>query len=142
MRSHKKVKGIGGVFFKSKDPEALKKWYSEQLGFFSHEFGAVFETRESDNPEQKSYAIWSLFKQNTQYFEPSNKEFMINYIVEDIEELVEMLKENGVTILDEIEDTEYGKFVHITDPENNKIELWEPPVGGAFEGMYEGRTIK
>ena len=137
----KKVTGIGGIFFKTKDPEKMKEWYGKNLGLATNEYGSVFEFRESDNPENKAYSVWSPFKDDTNYFQPSEKEFMINYRVENIEKLVEELKQAGVTICDEIESYEYGKFVHILDPENNKIELWEP-VDAVFQGMYEGKTTK
>jgi len=137
----KKVTGIGGIFFKTKDPEKMKAWYSKNLGLVTNEYGSVFEFRSSDEPDRKAYSVWSPFKEDTDYFEPSKKEFMINYRVENIEKLVEELQEAGVTICDKIETYEYGKFVHILDPENNKIELWEP-VDAVFRGMYEGKTTK
>lgn len=137
----KKVTGIGGIFFKTKDPEKMKEWYNKNLGLATNEYGSVFEFRESDKPENKAYSVWSPFKDDTEYFQPSEKEFMINYRVENIEKLVEELREAGVTICDEIETYEYGKFVHILDPENNKIELWEP-VDSVFQHMYEGKTTK
>jgi predicted enzyme related to lactoylglutathione lyase len=137
----KKVTGIGGIFFKTKDPEKMKAWYNKNLGLVTNEFGSVFEFRTSDKPESKAYSVWSPFKEDTDYFQPSEKEFMINYRVENIEKLVEELRESGVTICDEIESYEYGRFVHILDPENNKIELWEP-VDAVFHNMYEGKTTK
>jgi len=139
MSTHKKVTGIGGIFFKTRDAEKLKKWYSKNLGLVTNEYGSVFEFRDSDNPDQKGYLQWSPFSEKTDYFEPSKKEFMINYRVENLEELVEDLRKNGVTILDSIETFEYGKFVHIIDPENNKIELW---VDRVFTELYEGKTTK
>ena len=139
--SDKKVTGIGGIFFKCKDPEQLKNWYNNNLGLKTNEYGSLFEFRQSDEPKEKAYLQWSPFSEKTKYFEPSEKEFMINYRVENLEELVEELKENGVTILDTIETFEYGKFVHILDPENNKIELWEP-VDNVFTRLYEGTTTK
>jgi predicted enzyme related to lactoylglutathione lyase len=139
--TEKKVRGIGGIFFKSKDPEKIKEWYRKNLGLVVNEYGSLFETRNSDKPESKSYLQWSPFKEDTDYFKPSEKEFMINYRVENIEELVKELKQSGVTVLDEIQEYEYGKFVHITDPENNKIELWEP-IDEVFTNMYEGKTTK
>jgi predicted enzyme related to lactoylglutathione lyase len=121
----KKVTGIGGVFFKSKDPKAINEWYAKHLGFDTSPYGTSFEWQEiGDNPK-KGLTQWNPFPENTKYFEPSQKEFMINYRVENIEQLVEQLKTEGVTILDEIEDSDYGKFVHILDLEGNKIELWE-----------------
>jgi len=138
---YKKVTGIGGVFFKSEDPAKLRDWYKTNLGLLTNEYGSLFEFRTSDNPERKAYLQWSPFTEKTKYFEPSKKEFMINYRVENIEKLVEDLKKNGVTVLDEIETYEYGKFVHILDSENNKIELWEP-VDSVFTELYEGQTTK
>jgi predicted enzyme related to lactoylglutathione lyase len=137
----KKVTGIGGIFFKCNDPEKMKDWYNSNLGLVTNEYGSTFEFRHADEPEKKGYLAWSPFTANTKYFEPSPKEFMINYRVENIEELVEDLKKNGVKVLDEIEEFEYGKFVHILDPENNKIELWEP-VDSVFTALYEGKTTK
>ena len=123
-----KVVGVGGVFFKSENPEETKKWYEEYLGFPTDQHGTMFKSRDIDNPDLITYLQWSPFDKKTDYFDPSKKEFMINYRVQNIEEFVKVLKERGVTILDEI--TEYGeigKFVHILDLEGNKIELWEPP---------------
>ena len=137
----KKVNGIGGIFFKCKSPEKLKDWYAKNLGLVTNEYGSVFEFRKSDQKEEKGYLNWSPMKDDTSYFKPSKKEFMINYRVEDIETLVKELEAEGVTILDEIESFEYGKFVHILDPENNKIELWEP-VDASFTQLYEGKTTK
>lgn len=137
----KKVTGIGGIFFKAKDPENMKNWYNRNLGLVTNEYGSLFEFRQSDNSENKGYLQWSPFSQNTKYFDPSEKDFMINYRVGNIEKLVEELKQNGVTVLNDIETFEYGKFVHILDPEQNKIELWEP-VDSEFTKMYEGKTTK
>lgn len=122
----KKVTGIGGIFFKTKQPDEIKKWYSTHLGLTTDQYGSTFEWRNSEDQERKGFTQWSPFKESTDYFNPSEKEFMINYRVEDLAKLVLELKKEGVTILDEIESFEYGKFVHILDPENNKIELWEP----------------
>ncbi len=122
----KKVIGIGGIFFKCRNPEKGKKWYSENLGLNINEYGAVFEWKHSEDDKTNSYIQWSPFEENTDYFDPSPKEFMINYCVENIEKLVEKLKKDGINVLDEIATYEYGKFVHLLDPENNKIELWEP----------------
>jgi len=121
-----KVIGVGGIFFKSSDPDATKAWYKEHLGIPTNEYGATFEFRNKENPDNVNYLQWSPFKQDTKYFEPSSKEFMINYIVQNIEGLVEKLRNEGVTICDEIEEFEYGKFVHILDSDSNKLEFWEP----------------
>lgn len=140
-KSAKKVSGIGGIFFKTKDPARMRDWYHQHLGLMTNEYGSVFEFIQSDKPDQKGYLQWSPFDEKTEYFKPSEKEFMINYRVENIEKLVEELKASGVTVLDEIESYAYGKFVHILDPENNKIELWEP-VDSVFTKLYEGKTTK
>ena len=129
MTNHKpKVVGVGGVFFKSENPEKTKKWYEEYLGLPTDQYGTMFKSRDIDNPDEINYLQWSPFDEKTDYFDPSKKEFMINYRVKNIEDFVKILKEKEVTVLDEI--TEYegiGKFVHILDLEGNKIELWEPP---------------
>lgn len=138
-QKNKKVTGIGGIFFKCNDPDKMKDWYAENLGLVTNEYGSVFEFRSTDMPEKKGYTVWSPFEAKTMYFQPSEKEFMINYRVENIEDLVEELKEQGVEICDEIEAFEYGKFVHIMDPEGNKIELWEP-VDQVFTDLYDGKT--
>lgn len=122
----KRVTGIGGIFFKCDDPEQMRSWYNEHLGLDTNAYGATFDFRLSDAPEKKGQLQWSPFAANTKYFEPSQKEFMINYRVENLVELVEALKKEGVRVLDEIATYEYGSFVHIMDPEGNKIELWEP----------------
>ena len=135
----KKVTGVGGVFFKCKDPDAIKAWYKSHLGFDTDAYGTTFEWIQSDEPTKKGFTQWSPFKEDTKYFGPSKKEFMINYRVENIEALVASLKEAGVKVLDEIESFDYGKFVHILDPEDNKIELWEPK-DVEYDKIVGGRT--
>lgn len=122
----KKVTGIGGIFFKCKDPNKMKEWYQNHLGLNTNEYGATFEWREESDSTKKGATQWSPFAETTKYFEPSTKDFMINYRVENLEALVEELKSEGVTIVDKIETYDYGKFVHIIDIEGNRIELWEP----------------
>lgn len=124
--SYKKATGIGGIFFKSKDPVKLREWYKTNLGFSINDYGSVFEWRQGADTTKKGFTQWSPFKESTKYFNPSTKDFMINYRVENMERLVSDLKLNGVTLTDTIETYDYGKFVHILDPEGNKIELWEP----------------
>lgn len=126
QKQMKKVTGIGGIFFKCKDPGKMRAWYQEHLGLNTNEYGAVFEWHQGADSTKKGFTQWSPFKETTKYFEPSQKEFMINYRVADLEALVTQLKAEGVTVLDEIEAFDYGKFVHIVDVEGNKIELWEP----------------
>jgi predicted enzyme related to lactoylglutathione lyase len=122
----KRVTSIGGIFFKCQDPGKMREWYKTHLGLNTNEYGTVFEWRQADDSTKKGFSQWSPFKETTKYFEPSTKEFMINYRVENLEALVEELKKEGVTITDTIETYDYGKFVHIMDIEGNKIELWEP----------------
>lgn len=121
----KKVTGIGGVFFKCKDPKKMKEWYKTHLGLDTNDYGATFEWRDAEDSTKKGTTAWNTFSENTKYFEPSSKDFMINYRVDNLEALVEELKKEGVTIVDKIESYDYGKFVHIMDMEGNKIELWE-----------------
>lgn len=121
-----KVTGIGGIFFFSEHPKETREWYAKNLGLEVNEWGSTFESRNSNRPDEINYLQWSPFKQGSEYFAPSKKEFMINYRVQNLEGLIQKLRKNGVTIVDEIETVEYGKFVHIMDSEGNKIELWEP----------------
>jgi predicted enzyme related to lactoylglutathione lyase len=135
-----KVTGIGGIFFFCDDTAKVKQWYAENLGLETNDYGSTFEFRNANRPDEINYLQWSPFKKGSKYFSPSTKEFMINYRVQNIEELVKKLKENGVTILDDIDTYDYGKFVHILDLEGNKIELWEP-VDRVFTEMG-GNTTK
>jgi predicted enzyme related to lactoylglutathione lyase len=135
-----RVTGIGGIFFFSDDPAALKDWYAGKLGLETNEWGSSFEFRNANRPDEINYLQWSPFTTGSEYFSPSKKEFMINYRVQNIEGLVSKLRAGGVTILDSIETFDYGKFVHILDPEGNKIELWEP-VDSVFTAMG-GKTTK
>ncbi len=132
----KKVTGIGGIFFKSKDPQKMKDWYGKHLGMKMDQYGSMFEFRSTDQPEVKRYLQWSLFSEDTKYFQPSEKEFMVNYRVADLESLLKELREQGVEIVGEMETYDYGKFAHIMDPEGNKIELWEP-VDSVFTKLNE-----
>ena len=137
----KRVTAIGGIFFKCQDPEKMKQWYSEHLGLETDEYGTNFEWRKSSDPTSKGFTVWSPFGNDTKYFEPSKKEFMINYRVDNIEALIDILRKEGVTILDDIDDSEYGKFIHIIDPEGNKIELWEP-ADDEFDHMISVRMTE
>ena len=125
-QSIKKVTGIGGIFFKCKDPLKMREWYATNLGLRTNAYGAVFEWRQGADSSKKGFTQWSPFTDKTKYFEPSTKDFMINYRVANIEALVAEFKKTGVVITDSIETADYGKFVHIMDIEGNKIELWEP----------------
>jgi predicted enzyme related to lactoylglutathione lyase len=122
----KRVTGIGVIFFKCKDPGKMRAWYQKHLGLNTNEYGAVFEWRQGADSTKKGFTTWSPFAETTKYFEPSARDFMINYRVENLEALVAQLKREGVTVTDKIETVSYGKFVHLVDVEGNKIELWEP----------------
>lgn len=134
-----RILGVGGVFFKSENPDALKDWYKQHLGFNTDAHGTMFSFLTEEIPHRKGYLQWSPFPRDTDYFSPSTKEFMVNYRVQNIEAMVEKLKAAGVTILDDIASYEYGKFVHLLDGENNKIELWEP-VDQVFSESEDGKT--
>lgn len=123
----KRVIGLGGIFFKCKDQETVKDWYKTHLGIPVEPWGAIFPWRRHDKPEEETYSAWSPFKEDTTYFQPSEHEYMINYQVEDLFALLETLKKEGVTVLEKTEESEFGKFGWIIDPEGRKIELWEPP---------------
>ena len=118
--------GIGGIFFFTKDTEKTKKWYSDNLGLATDDYGSSFEFRNAHRPEEINYLQWSPFKNDSTYFSPSTKEYMFNYRVDNLLILIAKLKEEGVTIVGEVEEFEYGKFGWILDPDGNKIELWEP----------------
>ena len=135
-----KVTGIGGIFFYCDNPKETREWYHKNLGIETNEWGSKFESRDANKPEQINALAWSPFKKGSDYFAPSKKEFMIDYRVQNIEALVNKLKANGVTIIDNIENSEYGKFVHIMDADGNKIELWEPSE--SVEPTKDAKTTK
>ena len=124
----KRVTGIGGVFFKAKDPEKLKEWYRTHLGIESEKWGAVFNW--SDDPRSADAATaWNTFPEETKYFEPSQKPFMINYRVDNLPELLSARRAEGVEVDPKSgEDSDFGKFGWVMDPEGNRVELWEPPA--------------
>lgn len=121
----KKVTGIGGIFLKCKDPKVINEWYKTHLGFDTTPYGTSFEWLEKDSGKE-GITQWNPFPQDSDYFQPSKKDFMINYRVENLEALSQELKDQGVTIVDDLAIYSYGKFIHIMDPEGNKIQLWEP----------------
>ncbi|MHA6278821.1 VOC family protein [Salinimicrobium sp. CAU 1759] len=120
----KRVTGIGGIFFKTKDPKTTKDWYNKHLGLNTDQWGSTFWWKDKEGSDCSTQ--WSPMKNDTDYYEPSKKQFMINYRVENLEELLEELKKEGVEIVGEMQTFEYGKFGWIMDPDGNKIELWEP----------------
>ena len=117
------------MFFKTKNPKASKDWYKKHLGFNTDDYGCTFWRKDKDGKDCSTQ--WSPFPADTKYYEPSKKDFMFNYRVENLHELLKVLKEEGVTIVDEVQEYEYGKFGWILDNDGNKIELWEP-VDSAF----------
>lgn len=121
-----RVTGIGGIFFKAKDPKALKAWYEKNLGMRMVQSGTNFEWHQGVDSTKKGFTLWAPFKETSKYFQPSEKQFMINYRVEGLAQLLVNLKAAGVLPTDSVEKASYGSFVHLMDPEGNKIELWEP----------------
>lgn len=121
-----KVTGIGGIFFKCQDPVKTREWYAQHLGFQTDQYGAMFKWRQEENPEKTGYTQWSTFSADSQYMDPSKQPFMVNYRVNDLVGLLENLKAEGIEVIGELQEFDYGKFAHIMDPEGNKIELWEP----------------
>ncbi len=126
----KRVTGIGGIFFKAKDPKALAAWYERHLGIDVQDWGgAVFRWVTPENPSGTGTTTWSPFKQDTEYFAPGTATFMVNYRVEDLHQLLAALRAEGCRVEDKVEESEYGKFGWVVDPEGNKLELWQPPEG-------------
>lgn len=124
----KRVTGIGGIFFKSRDPERLESWYEKHLGIVAGEDGSVtFRWREPDDPAAEGCTAWAPFPADTTYFAPSASTWMINYRVDDLDALLAELRREGVVVDERIEEQEYGRFGWAMDPEGNRIELWEPP---------------
>jgi predicted enzyme related to lactoylglutathione lyase len=119
------VTGIGGIFFKARDPGKLAAWYHEHLGLSVKEQHADFEWREKDIPEQVGRTVWSVFAADTDYFGPASKPFMINYRVANLDRMLEQLQRDGV-VVEKIEQYDYGRFAWISDLEGNRVELWEP----------------
>jgi catechol 2,3-dioxygenase-like lactoylglutathione lyase family enzyme len=122
-----RVRGIGGIFFKSENPEALYAWYEKHLGIAGRpDEGAMFPWRRSDKPSEEEITVWSIFPASTRYFDPSKAQFMMNYIVDDLDAALEALRADGVEVDERVERHDYGNFGWITDPDGNRIELWEP----------------
>jgi predicted enzyme related to lactoylglutathione lyase len=125
----KRVTGIGGFFFKSKTPKELMAWYKEHLGIDADPYGGwTFEWLEKDHPARVGQTVFNPFKADTDYFAPSNEPYMFNLRVDDLHALIAQLRREGVQVVGEVQDSEYGKFGWVVDPEGRKIELWEPPV--------------
>jgi predicted enzyme related to lactoylglutathione lyase len=123
-----RVTGLGGVFFKAADPERLYAWYESRLGLKRTEGGVLFRWREA-GADVPGTTVWALFKRDTKYFAPSTASFMLNYRVDDLDALLERLRAEGVPVDERREDSEFGRFAWVMDPEGNRIELWQPPPG-------------
>jgi catechol 2,3-dioxygenase-like lactoylglutathione lyase family enzyme len=123
-----KILGIGGIFFKSADPAQTREWYAKHLGLVDKGQGAILPWREKDDPQNERMTVWSVFPATTKYFDPSPASFMVNYIVDDIDALLERLEKEGVKIDPKRQDEAYGRFAWIYDSDGNKIELWQPPA--------------
>ncbi|HEX2618727.1 MAG TPA: VOC family protein [Phototrophicaceae bacterium] len=125
----KRVTGIGGIFFKSKDPQALGKWYAKHLGIGVNEYNmTIFPWRYQDDPEHKGETVWAIFDQDSDYFGSADAQLMINYRVEDLEAVIAALRAEGVEIVKDIENSEQGRFAWIRDPDGRRIELWQAPA--------------
>jgi predicted enzyme related to lactoylglutathione lyase len=120
-----KVTGIGGIFFRVRDPEKIAAWYQQHLGICAKDGHADFVWREHERPDRVGRTVWSIFPADTDYFGPSRPAFMINYRVENLDRMLAQLRHNGVKV-EKVEEYDYGRFAWITDPEGNRIELWEP----------------
>lgn len=126
----KRVTGIGGIFFKAKDPAALQAWYKRHLGIDVQEWGGTaFSWTNAEGEPVGGTTIWSIGPAEGDPFAPSKATFMVNYRVDDVRALVEVLKKEGCNVLDKIDESEYGTFAWVIDPEGNKVELWQPPAG-------------
>jgi len=126
----KRVIGIGGIFFKAKDAPALRAWYKRHLGIDVQEWGGTaFAWSDSDGNPTGGTTVWSVTSEEGDQFAPSNTSFMVNYRVDDLHALVAALKVEGCDVLDKIDESDYGKFAWVIDPEGNKAELWQPPAG-------------
>jgi predicted enzyme related to lactoylglutathione lyase len=125
-----RVLGIGGIFLKAKDPKALVDWYRNHLGMDIQAWGGLtFAPPATDHPHATVPSVWSVMPSDTDYFAPSHSTFMVNYRVENLDELLKVLRNEGCAVQEKTDSSEYGKFGWVMDPEGNKIELWEPPVG-------------
>ena len=125
-----RVTGIGGIFFKAKDPKALQAWYKQHLGIDVQAWGGTaFRWTDADGNPVGGTTVWSIASADASSFAPSNAPFMVNYRVADVSALLEVLREEGCNVLDKFDDSEFGKFGWVIDPEGNKVELWEPPAG-------------
>lgn len=138
----KRVTGIGGIFFKAKDPEGLRAWYRERLGIPVEDWGGTsFEWRHADDPARKGSTVWSVFADSSRYFDPSPAPFMVNYRVDDLDRVLAELRAEGVEIDPKgIEDSDFGRFAWVMDPEGHRVELWQPPAESSEPGEPAAAT--
>ena len=123
-----RVTGIGGIFIKARDPERMKDWYRRHLGIDIQSWGGTsFRWQTPERPEPDGMTVWSIFPPDTRYFDPSPAPFMVNYRVDDLHAVLAALREEGCTVDAKVEESEFGKFGWVMDPEDNRIELWQPP---------------
>lgn len=126
----KRVTGIGGIFFKAQDAAALRDWYRRHLGIAVEEWGGTaFRWKGPENPDGEGTTVWSIFEGGSTYFAPSAAPFMVNYRVEDLAAVLAALRAEGCAVDDKVEESEFGKFGWVMDPEGHRIELWQPPAG-------------
>jgi catechol 2,3-dioxygenase-like lactoylglutathione lyase family enzyme len=126
----KRVTGIGGIFIKSANPKAMREWYQRHLGIDVQEWGgAAFTWKTPHNPDGVGTTVWNIFDASSNYFDPSRSPFMVNYRVADLVSLIAALRAEGCNVGEKVDESEYGKFGWVFDPDGNKIELWEPPPG-------------
>ena len=126
----KRVTGIGGIFFKANDPKAMRAWYKRHLGIDVQDWGgAAFDWSDADGKPIGGTTAWHIDPADTDHFAPGNASFMVNYRVADLHALLKALKDEGCKVLDKVDESDYGKFGWVMDPEGNKVELWEPPAG-------------
>lgn len=138
--TNKRITAIGGIFFRSEQPEQTKEWYANHLGMNTDAYGSCFGWFQMGQPGSKGFTQWSVIRHDETELIPEGQQFMINYRVEALEPLVEQLRAEGVVVLDEIANYDYGKFVHILDGDGKKVELWEPN-DAVFETYVEGLTF-
>lgn len=134
-----RVHGVGGVFFRCEDPAATRDWYERHLGVRSDEYGSAFVWRRESNPDQRGFLQWSPFGADTDYFGDAGQQFMVNYRVDDLDGLLVSLRDAGVEVVTEIEEFEFGRFVHVVDNDGRRVELWEP-VDEVYDGEVTART--
>ncbi len=126
----RRVTGIGGVFFYAHDPEALQQWYKTHLGVDVSEWGgAIFRWADADGVPTGGSTVWSIMSEEDAYFAPGTARFMVNYRVEDLDAVLAALRAEGCNVVDRLEESEFGRFGWVIDPEGNKVELWQPPAG-------------